>query len=286
MPNIPYHRPRSFDEALQLKSSIEGARYIAGGTDLMVLIKEGFERPAALISLRNIEELRRIEVSDGSVRIGALCTLSEVEQHPALRERFPMLVDAVGTMGSVQIRNCGTIGGNLCHASPCADSAPPLYVLEASAEVGGPEQASRKLNMSELITGPKQTSLGSDDVLRAITIVAQPAGARGVFMRKTRVAMDLTMVNLALWLHSDGDRCLETRMCAGAVGPTPLRLDKVEALLRGEQMSDAIIAQAAALAGESVSPISDIRASAEYRRHIVGVFVERALRSLRQEVAA
>ncbi len=282
-----YLRPRSAAEALELKCGAEDARYLAGGTDLLVKVKDGLVHPGALISLRNITELRTIEETGSGLRIGALCPLSEVAAHPAVAAQLPLLPAAIAKMASVQIRNSATLGGNLCNCSPCADTAPPLFVLEARAEILG-SAGKREVAMADLMVGPGEVGLGADDLLTAIIVDHPPAGARCTFLKKTRVSMDLALVNLAalLVLADDGETCSTVRLCAGSVGPTPLRLTQVEQAVTGRRLAPEVLAEARKLAAESVQPISDIRAGADYRRQITGVFVERALRTLLEKGAS
>jgi carbon-monoxide dehydrogenase medium subunit len=185
-------------------------------------------------------------------------------------------------MGSEQIRQSGTLGGNICNGSPCADSAPPLFVLEATVRVMGPE-GERRLKMGELMVGPKKLGLRPGEIVVAFELPSADATLRGVFLKKRRVAMDLALVNLAalLCMSNHGRVGEEVRLCAGAVGPVPMRLTAVEQLLEGKQPTDTLLAEARKLASETVQPIGDLRAGAGYRRHITGVFVERALRELR-----
>ncbi|MBW2454498.1 MAG: xanthine dehydrogenase family protein subunit M [Deltaproteobacteria bacterium] len=282
-----YLRPTSAAEALALKSGAEDARYLAGGTDLLVKVKDGLVRPSALISLRNIAELRAIQETATGLRIGALCPLSEVAAHRAVAEQLPLLPAAIARMASVQIRNSATLGGNLCNCSPCADTAPPLFVLEARAEILG-AAGKREVAMADLMVGPGAVGLGADDLLTAIVVDRPPPGAQGIFLKKTRVSMDLALVNLAalLVLADDSETCTTVRLCAGSVGPTPLRLTKAEQALTGQRLTPELLAEARKLAAESVQPISDIRAGADYRRQITGVFVERALRTLLDQGAS
>ena len=282
MTELAYHRPRTLDEALALARALPGARYLAGGTDLLVKVKDGFERPEALISLRGVAELTRIESQGEGLSIGAAVPLAEVEAHVQVRKGYPVLAAAIRSMGSEQIRQSGTLGGNICNGSPCADSAPPLFVLEAKVRVVGPE-GERRLAMGDLMVGPKQLGLGPAEIVAAFELPRAEPSLRGVFLKKRRVAMDLALVNLAaiVCMSNHGRVGEEIRLCAGAVGPVPMRLTAVEQLLEGKQPSDALLAEARKLASESVQPISDMRAGADYRRHITGVFVERALRDLR-----
>ncbi|MBI5851066.1 MAG: xanthine dehydrogenase family protein subunit M [Planctomycetes bacterium] len=275
-----YLRPRSVEEALDAKASIDGSRWLAGGTDLLIGVKDGKERPAALVSLRSVTEMRGVW-HDGSVRIGAGTPIADCLEDPRLAVRLPVLAQAMTTMGSVQIRNAATIGGNLCTASPCADTAPPLLVLGArlvvrSATAGG----TREIALDEFFRGPRRTVLGPHDVVTGIVIDPPAASVRGVFLKKTRVQMDLSLASVAVLLDLDGDRCRKARVAVGSVAPTPRRLLEVERVLEGEQLSREVVAHAAQIARDAVAPICDLRAGDEYRRHVTGVFVRRAIEML------
>ncbi len=280
MPHTAYHRPRTLEEARSLKAETPGACFIAGGTDLLVQMRGGRKRPGALISLRSVAELAGV-TTGGVTAIGAMTTLTDVLRHPVVSKRFPALVAAVRSMGSVQIRNVATLGGNLCNASPAADSAPPLLVLGAKARIEGGD-GEREIPIEDLIAGPGRTCLGPDDVLTAILLDPPPSGARGAFLRKTRVHVDLALASVAVALEMDpaSEICRQARVAAGAVAPTPLRLREVEAMLAGEKITQETLGRARQLARDGISPISDVRASADYRRHITGVLLARAVSSL------
>lgn len=275
-----YLRPRSVEEALDAKASIDGSRWLAGGTDLLIGVKDGKEHPGAIVSLRNVTEMRGVH-HDRSVRIGAGTPIADCLDDPRLAARVPVLVQAMAAMGSVQIRNVATMGGNLCTASPCADTAPPLLVLGArlvvrSATVGG----EREVALDEFFHGPRRTVLGPHDVVTEIVIDPPQASVRAVFLKKTRVQMDLALASVAVLLDLDGDRCRRARVAAGSVAPTPRRLLEVERVLEGEVLSREVIAHAAQVARDAVAPICDLRAGDEYRRHVTSVFVRRAIEML------
>jgi carbon-monoxide dehydrogenase medium subunit len=277
---VDYFKPTSLEEALRLKRMTAGSRFIAGGTDLMVQIKKGTARPPALISLRSIGELAGIDVN-GAARIGSMVPLGDLVQHPALRERDPVLVQAVRRMGSTQIRNAATLGGNVCNASPAADGALPLLVLDARLRLLG-EDGYREVPVADYFVGPGETTRGRDEILTAILLEPPEPGARAVFLRKERVHMDLAMVNVAVLLatETDGRTCRTARVAAGAVASTPLRLGEVESLLEGQALTPELLVRAQEAARAGVAPITDLRASADYRRHITGVFVRRAVEIL------
>jgi CO/xanthine dehydrogenase FAD-binding subunit len=277
MSPFEYHRPTSLEEAWDLASATPGSRFIAGGTDLMVdLRRRRVPPPPALVSLRNIPELRGVDTGDPTrIRIGAGEPLADVARHAEIRECLPALVRAISVLASPQIRNVATIGGNLGNASPCADTAPPLLVYEASVELGK-KSGSREVPLCELFRGPGATVLEPGEILTSIFVPRPSERARGAFFSKGRVAMDLSLASLALLVETDGTTCRKARVAAGAVAPVPLRLRRAEAALQGSPLGAEAIARGRALAMEEIAPIDDVRASADYRRHIIGVFFQRA----------
>ncbi|MFC2164928.1 FAD binding domain-containing protein [Acidobacteriota bacterium] len=278
MIRFDYYKPISLEKALTLKRKHPDAKYVAGGTDVMVQIKNRDICPSALISLRNISELSSIDIN-GSARIGAAVTIRDIIQHPELGNTFPLLVEAAKRLGSVQIRNVATIGGNLSNCSPCADTATPLLVMEAKVKLQNPE-TTREMPVVDFFQGPGASCLITDEIMTQITIDPPSENAQAVFLKKGRVKMDLAVASVAILLELEGDKCLKARIAAGSVAPVPLRLRKVEELLEGKAIQTDLIAEAQRLAEESVSPITDIRSTEEYRRKIVGVYVKRGLEKL------
>lgn len=275
MRHFEYFRPRSLEEALRLKEARPGSFFISGGTDLLVKIRNREISPEVLISLRSIPEAEAIEVNGGA-RIGALATISRLILDEKLGQSFPVLVEAARSLGSIQIRNAATIGGNLCNCSPCADMALPLLALEAKVRLQS-LRGTREVPIKEFFVGPGESCLARDEILTDIILPPPQEKAKTVFMKKGRVKMDLALASVAMVLEIEGKMCHRARIAAGAVAPVPLRLTKVETLVEGAVLSETLVAQAQKLASECVSPISDIRASAEYRRQVVGVYVKRGL---------
>lgn len=278
MKRFDYFKPHALEEALRLKATTPDAWFIAGGTDLLVKIKDNEIQTSALISLRSIQELSGAEVNKVT-SIGALTTINDLIQNPALCENFPLLVDAAKQLGSVQIRNTATIGGNLCNCSPAADTALPLLVLDAKVRLKSIRD-SREMPISEFFIKPGESCLSSDEIMTDILLEPSLPGAKAAFLKIGRVKMDLAIASVALLLEMEGKRCRKVRIAAGSVAPVPLRLSKVEELLEGEPVSKELVAEAQKMASEVVAPITDIRASEEYRRHIVGVLVRRALENV------
>jgi len=278
MRRFDYLRPKSLEEALQLKKTISGAKFISGGTDLMVQIKNRELQPPALISLRSIPELATIEVNGGT-RIGALATISDIIQDTELCHNYPVLVEAAKSLGSVQIRNVATIGGNLCNCSPSADMALPLLVLEAKVRLQT-AKVSRDIPLDEFFVGPGESCLAPYEILTEILLDLPPQNTKAMFLKKGRVKMDLAIASVAVLLEMEEERCHKARIAAGSVAPMPLRLYKVEALLEGTTISKKLLVEAQQLAMDSLSPITDIRATEEYRQQIVGVYVKRGLEKI------
>jgi carbon-monoxide dehydrogenase medium subunit len=280
LPTFEYHTPASVVEALDMITLFGSkARFIAGGTDLLIAMKNREATPEHLISLSAIVAIKGISSADnGGLQIGALTTLAEVEKSDIVRKQFLPLHDAVNVMASSQVRNLATIGGNLCSAVPSADTAPPLIALNASLKLVGPG-GERKVSVEDFFTGPKQTVLRADEILTAITIPKPEAGSSGCYLKlMRRHAMDLALVGVAACLKVDGKKvCTEARIALGAVAPTPIRVAEVESQLVGKAIGEAVVAEAAKIAGMQCRPISDIRASLEYRCGMVEVLTRRAV---------
>lgn len=241
----------------------------------MVDIRSGKKRPSCVISLRNIPQLSGVR-EDASTTIGATTLVNELIENPKLGTTFPALVEAAQRLGSTQIRNQATVGGNLCNASPCADMAPPLLVYDARVQLETSTKK-RELPLETFFNAPGETCLAEGEILTAVIVDPPSPNAKATFMKKGRVAMDLSQVSVAVLLVLDGERCTHVRVAAGSVAPRPLRLVGVEQLLQDSHITPELIGQARAQAEQEVSPITDIRATEEYRRHMTGVFVERAL---------
>jgi len=281
-----YHRPASLDEALELAARNPAAKFIGGGTDLLVkLRKRSSASPCELISLRRIEELARVEEVDGCLRIGAGVPLADLAVNEHVRERLPALTEALALFGSRQIRNVATLGGNFCNASPGADAAPPLMVYGARIEIRSVNGV-REVPLTEFFRGPGETVLGPGEILTAILVERAGAGAVSTFLRKSRVSMDLAIASVAVFLECDGPRCTIARIAAGAVAPTPLRLEAAERALEGTELDEEACSGAALAVDTAISPISDVRAEEWYRRHLTAVLLRRALARLTRATEA
>jgi aerobic carbon-monoxide dehydrogenase medium subunit len=276
---MEYFAPKSLNEALSLLERFGNqAKVIAGGTDVMVDIKYK-EEPGCLINIKGISGLAGIKENGGSLSIGPLTTIREIETSALVRDKLPVLWEAAHQFASLQIRNTATIGGNICRASPSGETLTPLLVLEAQAKFAFSDKESREA-FSSFFSGPGKTSLGAKGLLTAIDVPYPAAESRGVYLKHAvRGAMDIAMVGVAVLLTPDRPKnnVQDVRIGLGAVAPTPIRAAKTEALLRGKPLTPALLKQAAAMAASEASPIDDQRSSAEYRRWIVEALTRRGL---------
>jgi aerobic carbon-monoxide dehydrogenase medium subunit len=276
---MEYFEPKSIDEALSLltKHGAE-AKVIAGGTDVMVDIKYK-EEPACLINIKKLPGLSGIQENGGSLRVGPLATIRELETNTILRDKLPVLWEASHQFASLQVRNTATIGGNICRASPSGETLAPLLVLEASAKCAFAEGERNQPFMS-FFQGPGKSVLGNKGLLTEIDVPYPPAGSKGVYLKHAvRGAMDIAMVGVAVLMTPDAGKSniQGVRIGLGAVAPTPVRTPKTEALLRGKPLTAALLKEAGALAATEASPIDDQRSSAENRRWIVEALTRRGL---------
>jgi len=280
MKNFEYVVPKSLEEAISLLAQYDGkAKIMAGGTDLLVEMRSRELQPEVLIDLKRIPNLDSIDDDNEGLRIGALVRIRDIETSQIIQEKFSILSQAAGTLGSVQVRNKATVGGNLCHAAPSADMAPALIGLGAVARFVG-QDGDKTLPLEEFCLGPGETVLRADQILTELRVPNMAAFSEGVYLKfGPRRAMDLAVVGVAAVLTMDSTitNCLDIRIVLGAVAPTPIRARKAEAVLRGNKLSDSLTNEAAKIASEEAKPITDIRASDWYRRQIVEVLVKRSI---------
>jgi len=280
--------PTSVDDCLQILAERgEHAKLVAGGTDLLVQMKNGVLRPQLVVDLSGIARVRRIEGSAGQgLRIGAAVTARELEVSPAVRGPYRAIGESAALVGSLQVRNLATVGGNLCNAAPSADMAPPLVALEALAVIAGPG-GERRVPIADFFTGVRQTVLGPNEMLIELDVPAPGASSGGQYLRHTpRRELDIAVVGVASQLTLDGARCVKARIALAAVAPTPVRAMAAERALEGQAVTPEAIERAAALAVEAAKPISDQRGSAEFRRHLVRVLTRRTLTTARERASA
>ena len=278
VPEFEYERPATLDQAFSLLAEHGAtARLIAGGTDLLVQMKLERVSPACLISLDRIEELGGIVDDDGLV-VGATTTIRDLAACEPARRGYAALVEACRSFSTTAISIMGTVGGNLCNASPAADTAPPLLVFDASAILVS-RQGERQLPLEAFFTGPGETALGEGEILRAVRLAEPAPGMASAFLKIARVEADIAKVNAAVAMTRDGQRVAQVAIALGAVAPIPMRARHAEAALAGRFFDSAALAEAVQMVEEEIEPITDVRAAAEYRRHASGVIVRDALRT-------
>ena len=281
-----YLTPKTLDEAISLHQSHgERAKYVAGGTDVLVKIKEGRLAPDYLISLKHIigQDRPFFNQETGELYIGAFCTHRSIEQSSLVEQRYPILHDAVKNIGSVQIRNVATIGGNLVNAVPSADGAIPLIALDGRANIYGPK-GQRSMELGRFFLGPGQCDLEAGEILTEIVIPALPPRTGSAYVKHgRREAMELPMlgVGVLLSLGEDMLTCTRARICLGVAAPTPFRALQAEKHLEGKPVDEDNLTEAGQIAGRESKVRDSIRGVAWYRREMVGVLVKRmGLRAL------
>lgn len=279
LPRFEYHLPATLAEAVGLLTKLEGAVILQGGTDLLVAAKLKGLKPQHVVSLKKLRRtLGRVREKDGSILIGASSTFDTLEKSELVQKRLPVLLDAARLVGSQQIRNAATIGGNLCNGSPAADSAPPLLVLAATLKVRG-AGGEKRIPIEEFFKGPGKTALKKGDILTEIAIPRLGPGSGAAFVKMgRRVSEDIAVVSAAAFIVLDGKVAKNVRIALGSVAPTPMRARKTEEFLRGRTLSDGLVREAGDVAMSECSPIDDVRASAGYRRKMVGVLSRSAIK--------
>jgi len=275
-----YLTPKTLDEAISLYESYgEQAKYVAGGTDVLVKIKEGKLAADYLISLKHIIRQDRpfLNHETGELYIGAFCTHRSIEQSSLVRHHYPILHDAVKNIGSVQIRNVATIGGNLVNAVPSADGAIPLIALDGKANIYG-TKGQRSIELRRFFLGPGQCDLEAGEILTEIVIPPLAANTGSAYIKHgRREAMELPMlgVGVLLALEEDMATCAKARICLGVAAPTPFRALEAEKYLQGKTLGEENLAEAGRIAGQESKVRDSIRGVAWYRREMVGVLVKR-----------
>jgi CO/xanthine dehydrogenase FAD-binding subunit len=277
-----YCKPGSLQETLKIMAEKgAGARILAGGTDLILQIKQKQKSPSLVVDVKGIGEMNRLEYTEAlGLCIGAAVPLSKILSFPIVGEKYSMLYQACSVIGSMQIRNRGSLGGNICNAAPSADSAPALLCLGAKVIIAS-EKKTRIVNLDDFFVGPGITCLEHDELLIEIEIPNPPKQSAGCYLRHTtREEMDISVAGVAAYIELSPELKVpkEVRIAMSAVASTPLRAHSAEALLVDRPITEKTIEQAAQKTVDETKPISDVRASAEYRREIVKVLTRRALR--------
>ena len=283
-PRFDYVAPATLDEAIAaLVDGGSDTRLMAGGTDLLVRIRHRMVAPRKIVSLKGIAGLDAIAFDKKrGLTIGAMALLADVASHPAIRRRYPTVAQAAGATANVQVRNMGTVVGNLCNASPSADNAPTLMAMGATVNIVGPA-GSRSLPLDRFFLGPGLTALETGEIVTSISVPLPAAGSGTAYLSLSqRGKLDCSAVGVGTLVVVKGDRCTDARLVVGACAPVPMRTRSAEKMLTGKKMSDALIRKAAQAASEETAPITDVRASAPYRWKMVTVLAIRALTEARK----
>lgn len=289
-PTFLHATPGTVEDALALLAEHgDEAHVVAGGTSVVLLLKNRLIEPSVLVDLRRVPGLRGVVATGGGLAIGPMTTLREIERSPVVRQHAPVLADACGRVATVRIRNQATLGGNVLHADPASDPPPALLVLDAVAVLRGPG-GTREVPLDGLFTDVFETAIAPGELMTELRIPALPAGARAVYLPfQPRTVDDYATVAVAARLDLAGGRIAGARVALGAVGPTPFRVPAAEAALAGaaadaaNPATAAAIEAAAAAAEEAADPTDDARGSADYKRAMVRIHVARALRGLLED---
>ncbi len=280
LPKFQYLAPKTIEEALTILEDLrDQAKIIAGGTDILIQMKNRAITPPYLVGIKNISCLDYIKYNQNDgLRLGALSTIGSIENASLIQKKYNILTQAVRCMASSQIRNVATIAGNLCSAVPSADTAPALLVSGAKLKLQS-NRGIRVVPVQEFFTGPRQTVLREDELLTEIQVPHLSSDCKGLYLRQgVRKAMDLAVASVAVVMNSEDNYCKDIKIALGAVAPTPCLATKTEMLLLGQHLGDELIEEAARVASEEAQPISDMRASADFRRELVRVLTARAIK--------
>lgn len=279
LPDFDYYSPGTIEEVMELLSRLDDAVILQGGTDLLVAMKQKGIRPQHVVSLKRLRGLLgQVYERDGTVHIGASVTLGELQRSAILEKELVVLHEAVQEIASYQIRNVATVGGNLCNASPCADSAPPLLVLGAVLRIQSSD-GERQLPIEKFFTGPGETSLRKGEFLKEIEVPKMKANCGAAFIKLgRRLHEDIAVASAACLIQVKDEVVKEIRIALGSVAPIPMRAYKAEDVMRGKPISEESLMNASQVAMTECKPISDVRASAKYRTAMVGVLTRAAIK--------
>jgi carbon-monoxide dehydrogenase medium subunit len=278
--NFEYFEPKTLSEATSLlKEHASKAKVLAGGTDLIIQMEDKLVRPEYVINLKRIPGLEDIGTNGSGVRIGALTKMREIQKSSLIIQKYPALAEAAGEVGSVQIRNLATLGGNVCNASPAGDTLPALLALDATVKIAGPS-GERTIPIREFFLGPRKTVLADGEIVMSFFLPTPPPHSGSKYIKLTiRRLMDLAFVGVAAAVTMDGKACKDVKIALGAVAPTVIRATNAENILKGKTLTDELLTRAGEAATQESKPISDLRASAEYRREMVAVLTRRAVKA-------
>lgn len=282
LPKFNYVAAHSIEEAGSRAAEL-GDRCIvmAGGTDIISVMKDYLLKPEYILDIKHIPDMDQLEYVPGvGLKIGALTKLRKIETSQMVQKKFKAVADAAHYVACTQVRCKGTMAGNICNASPCADTAPMLLALNASVKTfrTSPDNG-RTIPIGEFFKGVKKTALTRGEIVTEIDVPDLGVGECAAYLKHAiRKAMDLGIIGVATWFKMDGSKCVDCRIALGGVATTPIRTAKAEKMLIGQELTDELIAEAGVAASEDCAPISDVRASAEYRKDMIKVFTKRSIK--------
>lgn len=273
-----YLAPKTLNEALSLleKYKDKSARVLAGGTDLLVKMKIIDLKTDYLINIKNIPELNFIDTSDG-LKIGAAVSLSHIERIGKVKEGYPALYEGIKSMAAIAVRNMGTIAGNICNASPAADTVPSLIAYGAEIKLVS-KRGERTILVEDFIIGVGKTVIEDDEIITQVNIPEMNKNSGSAFSKKGRVKADIAKINLAVYLERENNICKDCKIVLGSVAVKAIRAKEAEGLLKGQTVNTSLMDKIAKKASEEIKPIDDIRSSVEYRTEIARVMVEDTVR--------
>ena len=280
MQDLNYEAPTSIDSAVTaLAAADENARIFAGGTDLLVQLREDLIKPSLFIDIKKITEARTISIDQDHIRIGAAITGAELDEHRELKSLIPGVAEAVGLIGSAQVQGRATIGGNLCNASPAADSVPALISVSALAEVAGPNGL-REISVEKILSEPGKTTLERGEFVVTLKIPRPDQRSADAYLRFIpRTEMDIAVVGAGASIALDRDGfCSSARLALGAVAPTARQVERVSHMLLGHKLDEAILQEISKAARDICDPIDDKRGTVEFRTHVAGVLAKRVVK--------
>jgi CO/xanthine dehydrogenase FAD-binding subunit len=273
-----YEAPRTLESAIALLADESGsAQILAGGTDLLVRMKSGFSEPGLVVDIKRIDAMHAITAENGGWRIGAAVPGAALGEHAGVKADWPSVVEATELIGSTQVQGRATMAGNLCNASPAADSVPAMIAAQAVARIVGPK-GTRDVAVGDIPTAPGKTSLAKGEIVASIFLPARPAHSGDAYLRFIpRTEMDIAVVGVGVCLTLDSSgTCTAARVSLGAVAPTALLVEEAAATLIGTKVDDAALEKLAAACSAACKPIDDKRGTIEFRTKVTGVLARRA----------
>lgn len=273
LPPFEYISPQTVEEtAVLLVKFGKQAELLAGGTDLILDMRNKKKAPRYIIDLKSIPKLEYIEFDEDGLRMGSLTTVVSIRKSEVVKNKFPALFEAATEFACWQVQNRATIGGNLCRSSPAGDLIPPLLVFDAQVRLIG-TKGKRDVPLEKFFSGPGRNTMNVDEILTEVRIPRQEENSSSAFKKMVRSAEDIAKINCAVKIVMTGRRCDDVRVALGAVGPVPLRAKKAEAFIKNKEVDSRVIEETAQEAVEDTSPITDIRSTLEYRKAISKILV-------------